>query len=111
MRSGCVAALPGPATKLDSPTTPQEESAPGMNGWIHFPQDTLLISSAGYAHVPGGCTHLTEANVLAGNRWGRVPAFDRAGWLRISAASPVQATEGNTARKATKRCADCTRNI
>src|ERR1022692_702981 len=31
--------------------------------WIHFPQDTLLISSVGYAHVPDCCTHHTGANV------------------------------------------------
>ena len=82
-----------------------------MTGWTHFPPDTLLISRRHFAHVPGGCTHNIEADVLAGVSWGWVPAFDPARWLGISATNPVQATEGNTSCTATKRCFHCGRNI
>jgi hypothetical protein len=84
---------------------------PDLTGWTHFQPDTLLISRSHYAHVPGGCTHHTEADILTGSNWGWVPSFAPASWLRISAANPVQATAGNTSRTATKRCTDCTRNI
>jgi hypothetical protein len=94
--------------RVSNPSRPNGITLPRVLPRLATPQEQQPRPAP---HVPGGCTHHTEANVLAGNSWGWVPAFAPAGWLRISAASLVQATAGNTSRTATRRCTDCTRNI
>lgn len=63
----------------------------------------MLISPAGIAHRHG-CLHLPDYPWLVPPRWGWVE--DSAVWPRIGAHS-VQATHGNNARIAERRCLDC----
>lgn len=73
--------------------------------WRRFPPQTILISPTGYAHLPG-CTHLTEELVKA-PRWGWISEPSPGLWDRLSSSYPATATEGNTARQATRRCEEC----
>ncbi|MGI8332448.1 hypothetical protein ACRYCC_20955 [Actinomadura scrupuli] len=82
---------------------------PGRDGarWVRFAPDAILISPTRLAHLPGGCAHMTEADITAPG-WGWISSPDRGLWERIGAGHPAQATGGNTRRVASKRCKDCT---
>ncbi|MGW8851608.1 hypothetical protein ACWGNE_27995 [Streptomyces xiamenensis] len=96
---GCACPIDGSAPKEDPLASPRQE-------WRRFPADTILISPARYAHLPGACTHLTEELVTA-PRWGWIPTPPAGLWDRLSDSFPATATEGNTARQAVRRCEEC----
>lgn len=73
--------------------------------WRRFPTDTILISPTQYARR-SGCPHLTEALVLP-PRWGWIPDPAPGLWDRLGISHPAAATQGNTSRRAIKRCPDC----
>lgn len=89
---GCACSLP-----------PQHTPAVHPN-WGSWNPNTILISPTQYAHLPG-CMHLSESEVKA-PKWGWTTAAGGL-WTRISPAHPAQATEGNTARLAIRRCQTC----
>ncbi|GAA3724318.1 hypothetical protein GCM10022205_05390 [Spinactinospora alkalitolerans] len=65
----------------------------------------MLISPTRHAHRPG-CTHLSISDITP-PVWGWISDPDPHLWARLSEEHPVHATEGNTARYATKRCQTC----
>nr|WP_330156294.1 hypothetical protein [Nocardiopsis umidischolae] len=46
-------------------------------------------------------------NEVTAPQWGWIPEPDPQLWRRISEGNPAQATHGNTARVATRRCQSC----
>ncbi len=66
----------------------------------------ILISPTQYAHLPGACTHVTE-ELVKPPRWGWIRDPAPGLWDRLSSTSPAVATEGNTGRRATRRCEEC----
>ncbi|POX47694.1 hypothetical protein C3488_22900 [Streptomyces sp. Ru72] len=65
----------------------------------------MLVSPRGYAHIPGACVHYVESPEDAA--WGWIPNPAPGRWARISEHEPAQATAGNTALSAKRRCPDC----
>ncbi|WP_208639505.1 hypothetical protein [Streptomyces bobili] len=96
---GCACPPDGSAPKEHPTTSAQQE-------WRHFPSDTILISPTRYAHLPGACAHLTEELVTA-PRWGWIPTPPAGLWDRLSSSHPATATQGNTERRAVRRCGEC----
>jgi hypothetical protein len=74
--------------------------------WQRFPADTILISPTQYAHLPGACDHLTE-ELVTPPRWGWIPDPAPGLWDRLGISCPAVATQGNTSRRAIKRCQEC----
>jgi hypothetical protein len=77
-----------------------------LDNWGPFAPDTILISPGGYAHLPGACGHLSESEVTE-PEWGWITAPEPTLWSQIGAQKPAVATDGNTARTATRRCQGC----
>lgn len=91
--AGCACSLQPPQRKTAAPPE-----------WGSWDPNTILISPTQYAHIPG-CTHLSESEIKA-PRWGWATVA-AGSWARISPSHPVQATAGNTSRRATRRCQTC----
>ncbi|MFE6872234.1 hypothetical protein ACFVFS_37530 [Kitasatospora sp. NPDC057692] len=86
---------------------PRERSGGGAPGaeWDGWPPSAIIIHASRKAHLPG-CSHIVPADVRP-PVYGWVPAPAPGAWRRLSASSPLQATEGNTRRSAVSRCQDC----
>lgn len=80
----------------------QVHAAPDYTG-PRPPKDAILISGTGIAHWYG-CDHLPDYEYLVPPKYGWIE--DRAVWARIGNHS-VEATGGNLARVALRRCLDC----
>jgi hypothetical protein len=80
----------------------QVHAAPEYTG-PRPPKDAILISATGIAHWHG-CDHLPDYEYLVPPKYGWIE--DGAAWQRIGN-HEVQATGGNLARLALRRCLDC----
>jgi hypothetical protein len=90
----------GPPTAMTR--AEQVHAAPDYAG-PRPPKDAILISGTGIAHWYG-CDHLPDYEYLVPPKYGWIE--DRAVWSRIGNHA-VEATGGNLARVALRRCLDC----
>lgn len=97
---GCYCPTNGAAPRVERPASPIRRE------WRGFPADTILISPAGCAHLPGACDHPYEELVKAPG-WGWIPDPPPGLWDRLGSTYPAVATAGNTARQAVRRCRSC----
>lgn len=74
-----------------------------MSGGTGPSKSAILISRKGIAHHYG-CHHLPALSVLSPPDWGWIE--DPTSWPKIGS-DAQQATGGNLARSATRRCTDC----
>jgi hypothetical protein len=74
-----------------------------MSGGTGPSKSAILISRKGIAHHYG-CHHLPSLSVLSPPDWGWIE--DPTSWPKIGS-DAQQATGGNLARSATRRCTDC----
>lgn len=73
--------------------------------WVGWPQNSIIVSPAGNAHLPG-CGHLEDSEIAA-PKFGWVQDPVPGAWGRISEGNPLQATKGNADRVAVRRCESC----
>lgn len=91
-----------------TPATQSAEPTP----WTRLPGTAILISPGRIAHTPGGCTHMTESDVLRpGSHWGWITDPPPGLWTRISDTHPATATGGRLGTTADRRCRHCAESL
>ncbi|MEV0254561.1 hypothetical protein AB0H82_09865 [Streptomyces sp. NPDC050732] len=97
---GCACPTDGRAPKALDPSRSGPAAGPDVTC------DKILISPTDMAHIPGACVHYADGPLDEAG-WGWVSGAGTDVWTRISGGNPLQATAGNTSRRAMTRCAHC----